>query len=266
MGIPLLQGRAFDDTDRDPQARKIMVNQKFVKQYLSDAPSAVGQEVVIAFLGPPAPYEVVGVVGDVHHYGLVQDPKPEFYVPFASMPFSGMGIVVRTDGDPVAFAPTFRKQLWALDPELPVTSVGAMDDWVEATFRDRIFLTGLMVLFAAVAVTLTTLGVFSVVSFSVSRQGREIGIRMAMGARRDDVVRLVMGQSASAVLAGVVLGLTGAWMLGRGLASLVYGVSASDPWVLLAGAVGVGLVAGLGAWLPSRRAAKINPMMALRVD
>ena len=265
MGIPLLQGRAFDDSDRDPKAHRVMINQTFAKRYLPDSPSAVGRQIVIV-LGAPETYEIVGVVGDVYHYGLLQAPKPEFYLPFAAMPFGGMGVAVRTSGDPQAFAPEFRRQLWALDPELPVSSIEPMDEMVKDLWSDRTFLTALLVLFAAVAVALTTLGVFSVVSFSVARQAREIGIRMAMGARRDDVVRLVMGQSARAVLVGVALGLGGAWLLGRGLASLIYGVSASDPWVLLAGVAGVALVAAFGAYLPSRRAAKTDPMTALRVE
>ena len=265
LGVPLLQGRDFDDRDRDPQIRRIIVNQRFAKKYLPDSPSVVGKQVVI-FFGPPQPYEIIGVAGDVYHYGLLEDPRPEFYLPFASIPFSGMGVVVRTAGDPLAFAPEFRRQLWTLDPELPVESLGSMEERVEYTWRDRSLLTTLMVFFAAAAVGLTVLGVYSVVTFSVSRQAREIGIRMAMGARRDDVVRLVVGQSVRAVAAGVVLGLLGAWMLGRGLASLIYGVSATDPWVLLGGAVGVGGVASLGAWLPSRRAARIDPIRALRVE
>jgi putative ABC transport system permease protein len=265
MGIPLLQGRDFDGTDSDPEVRRVMINQSFAKRYFPDAPLVIGKQVVI-ILGAPATYEVIGVVGDVYHYGLLEQRKPEFYLPFASAPFAGMGVVVRTTGDPRAFAQELRKQLWALDPELPVSSIEPMDQMVKETWSDRTFLTVLMVLFAFVAVALTVLGVFSVVTFSVSRQVREIGIRMALGARRDDVVRLVMGQSTQAIMAGVGLGLVGAWMLGRGLASLVYGVSASDPWVLLTGAVCMALIAGFGAYLPSRRAAKIDPMAALRID
>jgi putative ABC transport system permease protein len=265
MGIPLLQGRAFDDKDRGLELRRIMVNHAFVTRYLPDSPSVVGQQVAIV-LGPPSNYEIVGVVGDVYHYGMLREPKPEFYVPFAAMPFSGMGVVVRTLGDPQAFAPTFRKQLWSVDPELPVSTLETMDNMVKDTWSDRSFLTTMMVVFAIMAVALTILGVFSVVSFSVSRQVREIGIRMAMGARRDDVVRLVMGQSARAAVAGVTVGLIGSWLLGRGLASLIYGVSPSDPWVLLGGAVCVGVIAGFGAYLPSRRAAKIDPMAALRLE
>jgi ABC-type antimicrobial peptide transport system permease subunit len=177
-----------------------------------------------------------------------------------------MGIAVRTTGDPLAFAPELRKQLWALDPELPIASLDSMDHIVKATWSDRTVITILMVFFTGVVVVLTSVGVFSVVTFSVSRQVREIGIRMALGAQSNDVVRLVMGQSARTVVAGVALGLVGAWMLGRGIATLTYGVAAGDPWVLLAGAAGVGIVAGLGAYLPSRRAARIDPVAALRIE
>ncbi len=265
LGIPLLQGRDFNDGDRDPKIRRVIVNQAFAKRYLADSPSPLGRQVILP-LGPMLSYEVVGEVGDVYHYGMLREPKPEFYLPFAVQQFPGMGVVVRTAGDPLAFAPAFRKQLWALDPNLPVASVASMEDMVRDTWSDRAFLMILMVFFAFVAIVLTILGVFSVVTFSVSQQAREIGIRMAVGARGDDVVRLVMRQSAQAILAGVVLGLAGAWMLGRGIASQMYRVSANDPWVLLAGAVCVGIVAGFGAYLPSRRAAKIDPMLALRLE
>src|SRR5262249_54629487 len=153
-----------------------------------------------------------------------------------------------------------------LDPELPVASIDSMDHMVSVTFSDRTFLATLLVLFAVVAVVLTTLGVFSVMSFSVRQQVREIGIRMAMGARSDDLLHLVMGQAARVALTGVVFGLCGAWLLARGLASQVYGVSAADPWVFLGGAVLVGLVACFGAYLPSRWASRIDPVAALRIE
>jgi len=149
---------------------------------------------------------------------------------------------------------------------LPVASAETMEDTVRATWNDRNMLTMLMVSFSAVVVVLTIIGVFSVVRFSVSRQVREIAIHMAVGAQGGDVVRMVMRQSAAPVVAGVALGLTGAWMLGRGLAGLMYGVSASDPRVLVAAAAGVVAIAGIAAYLPSRRAAKLDPVVALRLE
>jgi putative ABC transport system permease protein len=265
LGIPVLQGRDFDEGDGNPNFHRLVVNQSFAKKYLPNSPSVLGQQVVV-FLGAPQTYEIVGMVGDVHHYGILQDPKPEFYIPFASRPFFGMGVVVRTTGDPAAFAPVFRKELWALNPELPVASAETMEDTVRATWNDRNMLTMLMVSFSAVVVVLTIIGVFSVVRFSVSRQVREIAIHMAVGAQGGDVVRMVMRQSAAPVVAGVALGLTGAWMLGRGLAGLMYGVSASDPRVLVAAAAGVVAIAGIAAYLPSRRAAKLDPVVALRLE
>jgi putative ABC transport system permease protein len=265
LGIPVLQGRDFDQGDGTAGVHRLIVNQLFVKKYLPDAPSAIGRQVIV-MLGGPQTYEIVGVVGNVHHYGILQDAKPEFYISFDSRPFYGMGIVVQTTGDPTAFASVFRKELWALDPELPVASADAMEDVVTATWNDRRVLTILMLGFSAVVVLLTIVGVFSVVRFSVSRQVREIAIHMAVGAQGGDVVRLVMGQSTWPVVAGVAAGLLGAWMLGRGLASLVYGVSATDPRMLLGGAVGIILIAGVAAYLPSRRAATLDPVVALRIE
>jgi putative ABC transport system permease protein len=264
LGIPLLQGRDLDETDGNLQLRRLVVNQSFVKKYLPDS-TVLGKQVVVS-LGAPQTYEIVGVVGDVHHYGILQAPKPEFYIAFAGRPFPGMGVVVRTAGDPMTFVPAFHKLLWALDPALPVAATESMEGLVRDTWNDRTFLTILIVCLTVVVVALTIVGVFSVVTYSVSRQVREIAIHMAVGAQKGDVIRLVMGQSARTVAAGVAFGLVGAWMLGRGLASLMYGVSASDPRVLLTAAVGVIIVAAIAAYLPSRRAANIDPMIALRIE
>ena len=265
LGIPLLQGREFDAADGDPKVRRLIVNQAFARKHLFDSGLVVGKQVVIVLGGPQA-YEIVGVVGDVHQIGILREPKPEFYLPFASRPFGGMGIVVRTMGDPMAFAPAFRKELWTLDPALPVASTASMESMVRDTWSDRAFLAILIVCFTFVVVALTIVGVFSVVTYAVSRQAREIAIHMAVGAQSGDVVRLVMEQSARPVMAGVALGLVGAWMLGRALTSQIYGVSAGDPRVLLTGAVGVVVVAGIAAYLPSRRASHIDPMLALRIE
>jgi putative ABC transport system permease protein len=265
LDVPLLQGRDLDASDADPQVRRMVVNRAFVKKFMGDSPAAVGRQVNL-MMGAPLAYEVVGVVGDVHHYGVLREAKPEFYVPFATRPFPSMGVAVRTAGDPAAFGPTFSKQLWALDPQLPIAALDTMSNMVRATWSDRRFLAVLIGSFAAVVVVLTLVGVFSVVTFSVSRQVREIGIRMALGAGSDQVVGLVMRQSARTIVVGLALGLTVAWMLSRGLAGLMYGVTANDPWGLGLGAVGVALIAGLGAYLPSRRAAKIDPVAALRAE
>lgn len=265
LGIPVVLGRDIDDSDGSPTARRIVVNRTFVKRYLPDAPSAIGRQVVVS-LGGSQTYEIVGVVADVHHTGIFDAPKPEFFIPFASRPFYGMGIAVRTTGDPLAFLPVFRQALWGLDPALPVASADSMEDVVSNTWNDRTFLTIVIVSLSAVVVLLTVIGVFSVVRFSVSRQVREIAVHIAVGAQRRDVVRMVMGQAARPVAAGVILGLGGAWLIGRTLAGLMYGVSASDPRVLLAGTVGVVIVAAIGAYLPSRRAARLDPALALRLE
>lgn len=265
-GIPLLQGRDFDDSDRDRQVRRALVNRAFARKYMPDAPSAVGGQFSILAGPAPVTYEIVGVVGDVYHYGMLRDPKPEFYLPFAARPRIAMGVVVRTAGDPLAFAPEFRRQLWALDAELPVVTLDSMERMVDATWKDRSLLARVMVFFSVVVLVLTLVGVFAVAAYAVSRQVREIGIRMALGAQRDDVLRLVMGQSAWAVGAGVALGLLGAVVLGRALASQLYRVSPGDPLAFAAGAVGLALVAALGTYLPSRRATRVDPATVLRVE
>ena len=265
LGIPLLEGRDLDENDGDPKLRRVVINKAFARKHLPDPASVVGKQVVIT-LGPPETYEIVGMVGDVHHYGMLRDPKPEFYLPFASRPIGQMGVVVRTLGRPTAFAPEFRKHLWDLDPALPVASTESMEDMVSDTWNDRSFLTMLIACFAIVVVALTIVGIFSVATYSVSQQKKVFAIHLAVGAQRGDVAYLVLAQSARTVVAGVVSGLLGAWMLGRALAGLMYGVSASDPRALLTAVVAAIIVAGLGVYLPSRRAANIEPMTTLRIE
>jgi putative ABC transport system permease protein len=265
LGIPLLEGRDLDENDADPRIRRVVVNKAFARKHLPESPSVVGKQVVI-MLGGPETYEIVGTVGDVHHYGMLRDPKPEFYLPYARRPIGQMGLVVRTGGTPAAFAPEFRKHLWALDPALPVASTESMDDLVRDTWNDRSFLTMLLVCFTVVVVVLTIVGIFSVVTYSVSQQVKVFAIHMALGAQRADVLRLVLAQSARTLVAGVASGLAGAWMLGRGLEGLLYGVSATDPRALLIAIAAVILVAAIGVSLPSWRAANVEPMTSLRIE
>jgi predicted permease len=265
LGIPVLQGRDLDGGDADPKLRRIVVNRAFVKKHLPDSSSVIGTRVIVA-LATRETYEIVGEVGDVHHYGMLREPRPEFYLPFASRPINSMGIVVRTADDPQAFAATFRTQLRLLDPALPVASTKTMVDMVRDTWSDRTFLTAVIGGFAAVVVVSTIVGVFSLMTYAVSRRKREVAIHMAVGARPGEVIRLVMGDAARFIVVGLVMGLLGAWVFGQSLRSLIYGVDAGDPRVLLMGVLIIVVVAGLGAYVPSRRAASVDPLIALRVE
>jgi len=265
LGIPVLQGRDLEDGDTDSRLRRMVVNRAFVKKHLPDSASVIGTRVIVT-LATRETYEIVGEVGDVHHYGMLREPRPEFYLPFGSRPINSMGIVVRTADNPQAFAGTFRTQLRTLDPALPVASTKTMVDMVRDSWSDRTFLAALIGGFAAVVVVSTIVGVFSLMTYAVSRREREVAIHMAVGARPGEVIRLVMGDAVQLIVVGLVTGLAGAWIFGQSLRSLIYGIDAGDPRVLLIGVLIVVGVAGLGAYLPSRRAASVDPLIALRVE
>jgi putative ABC transport system permease protein len=265
LGIPMLQGRDLEERDGDSRLRRIVVNRAFVKKHLPDSTSVIGTRVIVP-LATRETYEIVGEVGDVHHYGMLREPRPELYLPFASWPINNMGIVVRTAGNPQAFAAAFRTQLRALDAALPVASTKTMVDMVSDTWSDRTFLAALIAGFAAVVVVSTIMGVFSVMTYAVSRRQRELAIHMAVGARPGEVIRLVMGDAVRLIAVGLVMGLVGALVFGQSLRSLIYGVDASDPRVFLVGILIVVAVAGIGAYAPSRRAASVDPLIALRVE
>jgi len=208
--------------------------------------------------------EIVGVVADVRASAIADPALPAMYVPFAQRPVSNLTLAVRTGGNPVWLINPIRAAVRALDPDQPVSSVAAMSDIVAASVqqpRDRTTLIGV---FALVAVLLSAIGVYGVMAYGVNERTREIGVRVALGADPGDVVRLVIRGALGMTLLGVVLGLAGGFMTSRLLGSLLFGVEATDLPTFLGAAVVILAVAGLASWLPARRAARVDPVVALR--
>jgi predicted lysophospholipase L1 biosynthesis ABC-type transport system permease subunit len=236
-----------------------------VRRYWPDG-NAVGQRINI---GGGEMMTVIGVVGDVRQLGLDIPADAEVFVPLDQAEQAFMRprqLVVRADGDPLALAPAIRDVIWAVDPDQPVSSVRAMSDVLDAELGNRNTQLTLIGAFAVMALVLAAVGLYGVLSYTVSQSTNEIGLRMALGARQATVVNAVVGSALGTALAGTGVGLVAAYALTRTIASFLYGVSPTDPATAAAVAGVLLLVAGLAALVPALRAASVNPMTALRAE
>jgi macrolide transport system ATP-binding/permease protein len=265
MGIPLVAGREFAPADDEEAPRVVIVNEALARKYFPgpDASAAVGRR--ISHRGPDGPYsQIVGVARDGKYWTMGEAPQPFVYFPLAQSYNSTAVLVVRAEGDPEGLAGPIRNVIGGLDAGLPVYDVKTMEEHLGLSlFPARVAAT-LLGAFGLLALTLAAVGVYGVVSYAAAQRTREIGIRMALGARRWDVLRLVGGRGLLLVAVGVVIGLGAALALTRFMAGLLYGVSATDPAVFAAVVLLLSAVALLACYVPARRATKVDPMVALR--
>jgi putative ABC transport system permease protein len=210
--------------------------------------------------------EVVGVIGDVKYAGLDQQTKPEMYAPFAQRPWPFMRIVVRTKSDPMNLAAAIRTETRAIDKDQPVDKLTTMASVVSASIATRRFYGQLLGAFAALAFILASVGIYGIVAYSVTQRTREIGIRMALGAKQSDVLRLELAEGFRLAILGVVLGLAGAFAATRVLTSLLFEVKPTDPMTLIGLSILLAAVALLASYIPARRATKVDPLVALRYE
>jgi putative ABC transport system permease protein len=270
LGVPLLRGRGLSERDRAGAPGAVVVNEPFAHSYFPDG-EPLGRRLVID-LGQPFPAEIVGVVGGMRHHAMESAAPPEMYLAYAQAPASWLNLVVRGrgagagdhSGAEPAIAAEVRATLAAIDPEQPVGPFRPMETLVASSLAPSRFRTLLLGTFAAMALVLAAIGLHGVLAFLVSRRTREIGIRMALGARRADIVALVLEEGARLVLPGLALGLVGAVVLGRALSSLLFGVGPLDPATFCLIPAVLALVAGVASYLPARRAARVDPAVALR--
>jgi putative ABC transport system permease protein len=261
MKIALLKGRLIDGRDRQGLPGAMVINETMARRYFAGE-DPIGKVV----RNPHGAAAVVGVVGDVKHYGLDSEPRAELFMPAWQQPLNGMALVVRTASDPKAFIEAIRREVLAIDPEQPIYNVSTMVDVVSrSVFLPRISML-LLGAFAVTALLLAVVGIYGVVSYGVNERTRELGVRMALGAGATDTLRLVLGRSLRLVAIGTACGLVASFAVTRLLARLLYDVSPLDPMVfagvsLLLAAAGV--VASL---IPARRATRVDPIVALRIQ
>jgi putative ABC transport system permease protein len=214
----------------------------------------------------PLEREIVAVVGDIKFQKLTMENKAELYLPHAQAPNGSMTIVARTDMNPQAILPALRQTVERLNKDLPLYEARTMEQYLGAAVAQPKLNMTLLMIFAGVAVLLTAVGIYGVMAYSVAQRTQEIGIRMALGAQKMDVLRLIVGQGLRLVVAAMVLGLFAAFALTKSLASLLYGVSATDVVTLSCVAALLATIATLACWLPARRASGVNPITALRAE
>jgi putative ABC transport system permease protein len=263
MSIPLLRGRDFADADAPATAPSVViVSQTTAKRFWGDA-DPLGH--TLHRQGDLArQYTVVGVVGDVRQAALSTE-TPAIYYPSIGLTGS-MGIVVRTDSPPTSLLPTVRQKVHDLDPGLPLSSVRTMDEWVANNAAQPRLNAILLTVFAAVAMLIAAIGIYGVLAYSVNQRTREIGLRMALGAPRQQVLRLIMREGMTVGAIGIGVGVAGALALSRVLASLVFDVQVRDPLTYLAVAAALALVALAACVIPARKASRVDPMVALRAE
>jgi putative ABC transport system permease protein len=264
LRIPLVAGRAFSEQDRQSALQVAIVNQAFGRQFLSDG-NVIGKHVRAgARTGPWR--EIIGIVGNVRQLGPDHPESPAIYVPYLQEPASDMHVVLRAVGDPLNSVADVKAAVRAVDANQPVYDVATMDQRLSESIAPQRFNALLVGMFALLALGLGAIGIYGVLAYSVAQRTHEIGVRVALGARREDVLALVVGEGMRIVALGMGIGLLGALALPPLLRSLLFGVKPSDPVTLVAVSVGLALVAALACYLPARRATKVDPMVALRYE
>ncbi len=266
LRIPLLQGRSIEALDGSDATRVAVVNETFVRRFLPDE-RPLGRRFLFgdSAQGEDPPWiTIVGVVADARRSGVDREAHPSAYLPMAQYSSPQMNVMVRTLTDPLGLVEPVRAAVAAVDPEQPLADVRTLEQAVSRSVADRRFVMLLLGLFAGVALSLAAVGIYAVMAYVVGHRAREIGIRVALGARRQDVGRLVIGEGMKVVGFGLLLGLGGALVLTRLLRGLLYQTSPLDPMTLLLGAAVLSSVALVANWLPASRAARMNPLQALR--
>jgi len=266
MGMSVTRGRTFDTDDGRDDRQVVLVNETFARRHFA-AGDPVGHSLRLPDFGADSPpFTIVGEVSDVRHLSLDLPAEPEVYLPYAAVPRATMSLAVRAVGDPSALTDTVRSLLADLDPTLAAYDVAPLGRLVENSFIPQTLAASMLWVFGTGALVLAAVGLYGVLAFTVGQRTREIGIRVALGARTGEVARLVVGQSLRLVLIGLGLGLVVAWGGGRALSSLLFGVEAADPFSYAA-TVAVLLTVGIAASLaPVRRALRVDPVVALRVE
>ena len=261
LGIPIRSGRDFDERDSATVPHVVIVNETFARRHFPGE-DPIGRTLITGMAELPS--EIVGVVADVRSSGLNTPPEEDYFLPALQRPETFTSILVRTNLSPAAMAPVVRDALRAVDPDLPLLQPQALSTRIAETIADRKLALVLLAGFAALALVLASLGVYSVMAHLVAYRTSEIGIRMALGASPGMVLRMVLGHGRRLTLLGIALGMAGAFVVSRLMQQALFEVNPADPLIYLVVAVLLLLVAEFASWLPARRATRIDPVIALR--
>ena len=265
MGIPIIRGRTFTEKEATEASHVVIISDAMARTYFPNE-DPIGKRVRINMMEDPPPCEIIGVVGDSKHQGLDIEPRAMSYWPHPELAYSAMTIVARTTGDPLSYSGTVQSAVQSLDKDQPISDVRSMEQWLSDSVARARFITSLLGIFAAVALVLAMVGIYGVMSYSVTERTHEIGIRMALGANSTDVLKMVVRQGMSLALIGVGVGLAASFALTRVLAGLLFGVSVTDPVTFGLIATLLAGVAFVACAVPARRATKVDPMIALRYE
>jgi putative ABC transport system permease protein len=266
LETPLIRGRFFTNADKADAPLVIIVNQAFAKKFWPNE-DALGKRIVMGGMSnDPKWITIVGIVGDMRHFGLDVAPKPEMYVPFAQSAYSTTIYVARSNQEPRALLPAIRREIQAIDPAVPLANVRMFEDVIADSVAPRRVSVILLGVFAGVAVLLASVGIYGVMSFLVVQRTQEIGVRMALGAQRSDVMKLILGRSLKLISAGAAIGLVVTLMSTSTLQALLYNVSAFDTPTFVLVTIFLGAVALAASYLPAMRATKADPMAALHAE
>jgi len=263
MGIPLLAGRTFSEREFAQQSSVVVINKALADRYFAGR-NPIGQKLVIDMKDENFPDEIIGVVANVHLSDLAGAPYPAAYWPYPEIPYRVMTVLVRTATPPLSLVAPIRQILTQMDPDQPMAKIATMDQLVGNSVAQSRFTALLLSCFAALALVLACIGIYGVMAYSVAQRTHEIGIRLALGAQRADVLRLVLGSGARLAGIGIVIGVVAALALTRLMSTLLYGVSARDPLTLVSVAALLGFIALLACYIPARRATRVDPILALR--
>jgi putative ABC transport system permease protein len=261
MRVPLRGGRDFTSADNALAPKVIIVNESFARRFWPNQ-NPVGKHVVVG--RGPEPAEVVGMAADVRNDGLAQDTQAQLYLPFPQLPWGDMNLLVRTAVPPTSIVPAVRAQISAVDPDQPVTSIQTVDELMDSSRAQPRFTMLLLGVFSAAALALAVIGIYGVLAYSVAQRRQELGIRLALGAERADILRLVVGQGLTLATAGIAIGLVAALLLTRLMSSMLYKVGALDLTTFALAPLVFLFIALLASYLPALRATKMDPVEALR--
>jgi len=267
MNIPLIAGRLVTEQDVTNNTHSVVINEAMAKRFWPGE-DPIGKHISTATAtGQQTQWQtIVGIVGNVRHLGLDTEPRPELYYHSNTSPPFGPVLVIRSKGDPKALISLARAKVRELDGDVPVSNVNTMDQLVAQSVAQRRFGMFLLTGFAALALLLAAIGIYGVISYSVAQRTQEIGVRMALGARTADVLKLVMTNGLKLAAVGLAIGLVGAFLLTRLMARLLFHVGPTDAVTFASVSVGLLLVAFLACYLPARRATKVDPLVALRYE